>query len=207
MEASLNFPTETPLTEDLLLNCIENGMSHFKDEEVRAIMEMTSIKTFKKGTILLHEGEIPSKCFYNYKGCVRQFYLKDGEERTTSFFTENQSVTSTAISTGGRKQGSKYYLECIEDTTLSIASHEQELELFKQFPKFETLCRIETERELTQYQEKLAYYIMTSPEERYLNLLNNRSELINRVPLYQLASYIGIKPETLSRIRKRILMK
>jgi hypothetical protein len=56
-------------------------------------------------------------------------------------------------------------------------------------------------------QEKLASYIINSPEDRYLDLLKNRPDLLDRVPHYQLASYLGIKPESLSRIRKRIMVK
>jgi CRP-like cAMP-binding protein len=71
----------------------------------------------------------------------------------------------------------------------------------------ETLNRMGVEMELQKNQEAFAQFIMLGPEERYLNLLNNRPDLLDRVPQYQLASYLGITPESLSRIRKRIIKK
>jgi len=79
--------------------------------------------------------------------------------------------------------------------------------MYKRFPMLESLSRISLQEELHNYQEMLATYITTSPEERYLNVLKYRPELLNRVPQYQLASYLGVTAESLSRIRKRIMLK
>ena len=92
----------------------------------------------------------------------------------------------------------------MEDSTLVVCYPDRAEAMFKRFPKFESLCRILTEEDLGKTQEAFATFVISSPEERYLNLLKNRPGLINRVPQYQLASYLGIKPESLSRIRKRI---
>ena len=186
--------------ENLLLVCMISA--RLQDDEIRFLLDTISIKTFKKGTLLLQEGQRPTECYHNIKGCIRQFYLKEGEEKTTFFYTEDQSINAN-----GNDRPVKYYLECIEDTIVSVVSHEKEKELFRKFPRFESLSRMEMEKRISDYQEMLATYIMTSPEERYLNLIKTRPELLDRVPLYQLASYIGIKPETLSRIRKRIMSK
>jgi len=86
-------------------------------------------------------------------------------------------------------------------------TQENELELFRRFPRFESLSRRALEEKLGNYQQMLANYIIKSPEERYIDLLENRPELLGRVPHYQLASYLGVKPESLSRIRKRIIQK
>jgi CRP-like cAMP-binding protein len=96
------------------------------------------------------------------------------------------------------------YLECIEDCTLGLIPYEIEKELLSNFPRLETFARINLEQELVNYQEMLATYIISNPEQRYVNLLNRNAQLLQRVPLYQLASYIGVKPESLSRIRSRI---
>jgi len=76
--------------------------------------------------------------------------------------------------------------------------------MYRLFPSIESLCRIETEKKLGQFRELMAFYLASSPEERYLNLLNTRPNLLTRVPQYQLASYLGVKPESLSRIRGRL---
>jgi len=172
------------------------------DEEQKAVDKLNAVRNFKKGTVLLREGEINSDSFYILTGCVRQYCLIDGEEKTINFYTEEQTVISTST-TSGRKP-SKYFLECIEDTTLTTTTPEQLKEIYRRFPRFQELCRIITEEELLEYHDMFAKFLTSTPQERYLNLVKTRPDLLNRVPQYQLASYLGVKPESLSRIRKRV---
>lgn len=178
---------------------------HLSEDEIYAIQRQIPIKTFKKGTILLREGQVSKRAFFNIKGCVRSYYLLDGEEKTTFFYLENQFVTSMRSFT--KQLPSTHYFECIEDTTLAILSYDRERALLDAYPKLEVLSRMLLEEELGNYQEMLASYMMDSPEKRYLNLLKYRPELKDRIPQYQLATYLGITPESLSRIRKRISSK
>jgi len=86
-------------------------------------------------------------------------------------------------------------------------SLEKTKEMYRRFPRFEKMCRIKSEEDITKFQEKFSRYISSSPEERYVHLLETRPELIDRVPQYHLATYLGMKPESLSRIRKRLASK
>lgn len=160
------------------------------------------IKCYNKGSILLEEGKIANECFFIIKGCIRSFYLKDGEEKTTEFFTEEQAVVPSVY---GKKTPSEYYLECIEDTIAGVGTPELETEMYQKFPQIESLNRALGEAIMAKYQDTFAEFKMSSPEERYLNLLKNRPDLIQRAPQHQIASYLGITPESLSRIRKRII--
>ncbi len=196
----------TPADAPSLLDSINEirGAFAMSPEELQAIKDDFPIKMLKKGTFLLREGQVASKCFYIYKGLVREYYLMDGEARTTAFYMEGDSLSSYASRM--YKTPAKHYWECMEETTVSICTENAEKELFRQFPRFESLCRIGVEELFSQYQETMALYMISSPEERYLHLLKNKPELLDRVPQYQLASYIGVKPESLSRIRGRIRM-
>jgi CRP-like cAMP-binding protein len=169
-------------------------------EENEAIAKTIVIKKYKKGTLLQREGQLSSNCFYLFKGCVREYYLMNGEEKTTEFYVEGDSLSSN------RKEGTPatHYWECIEDVTVSFCSSEQEKAMYRRFPRLESVCRMQLEAKLGKYQEKMAFYLYSSPKERYLYLLKNRPELLERVPQYQLASYIGVTPESLSRIRGRV---
>ena len=171
-------------------------------EEIQRIVAEVTIKTVKKGSFLLREGQIPQVCYHVFKGCVREYYLVDGEEKTSEFYLEGDSI-SDDLSKIERRPSRKYW-ECLEDTTLSVFTQAQEEKMYRLFPRIESLCRIETEKKLGQFRELMAFYLASSPEERYLNLLNSRPNLLTRVPQYQLASYLGVKPESLSRIRGRI---
>jgi len=82
-----------------------------------------------------------------------------------------------------------------------------EAEINSKFPKFETLCRIFSEELLAKQQIDFDEFKISSPEQRYLNLLQSRPDLIQRVPQHQLASFLGIKPQSLSRLRARIFGK
>ena len=102
---------------------------------------------------------------------------------------------------------SEYFISCVEDTILTVANTDIGVELFTKFPKFQLMCRILSEELLAIQQINFDDFKISSPEQRYLNLMQNRPDLIQRVPQQQLASYLGIKPQSLSRLRARILEK
>ncbi|MCG8329699.1 MAG: Crp/Fnr family transcriptional regulator [Chitinophagales bacterium] len=177
----------------------------FKQEEINAIVENTQVEFFKKGSILLREGEVCEKCYFVLSGCVRQYQLVDGVEKTTAFFTEEQAAV--LYSSYMNRKPSEHYLACIEDCILTTGTREQEQQLHKQYPKLEYLVHTLMPHDYLKIQERLSSLINHTPEERYLILMEDQPELMNRVPLHQLASYIGVTPESFSRIRKRILIK
>ncbi|WP_147676925.1 Crp/Fnr family transcriptional regulator [Algibacter pacificus] len=158
----------------------------------------------KKGDILLKENEKSNKGYFVLKGCIRQYYNVDGNEKTTAFYTELEGLTPTCVVT---KEVSEYYISCVEDSILLMSTPEMEKEVFEKFPKFEKLCRILAEENLSKQQIDFDRFKISSPEERYLNLLNNRPDLIQRIPQHQLSSFIGVKPQSLSRIKARIVEK
>ncbi len=190
--------------ENLLVKYVSKSLS-LSEEEINAIEQEIVIRDFRKGTILLREGEVSTKCYFNLKGLVRQYYLVDGEEKTTAFFAEEQAVNS--FESASQRIPSKHYLACVEDCTLVVGDLSTETDFLERFPRLEILVRMMVDQDFGKQQEMLASYIITSPEERYLKLLESPYNLIQRVPQYQLAGYLGITPESLSRIRKRILVK
>lgn len=102
---------------------------------------------------------------------------------------------------------SKLYYECLENTIVTVGTPEMENEMYAKHPQLETLSRIVGNRIMANYQEELVDFKHSSPEQRYLKLLETRPDLFQRVPLNLIASYLGMKPESLSRIRKRLLLK
>tara|TARA_R110000765_G_scaffold222003_1_gene326096 strand:- start:20163 stop:20738 length:576 start_codon:yes stop_codon:yes gene_type:complete len=172
------------------------------EKESTAFIECIPIISFEKGTILLREGQISRDSYFVIEGCVRKYYIIDGEERTTEFYVEDESLASLQSYTN--KTPVNHYFECVEDCRLAILNYDKEQELFERVPKYEALCRMSMENDFGEQQEALAKFITSSPEERYKNLLETRPDLLQRVPQYHLASYLGVKPESLSRIRKRL---
>jgi CRP-like cAMP-binding protein len=170
------------------------------DEEIQIIEDLKLIATYKKNTILLSEGEWAKECYFVLKGCVRSYYLIDGVEKTTEFYTEQQGIVPTAYVT---KRPSEYYLACIEDCVLSLGTKNDLL--IEKIPKLKTLILQMNSEMLVEKQLTFDHFKNSSPEVRYKRLMETRSELFGRVPLNQLASFLGITPESLSRIRRRVL--
>ncbi len=186
-----------------LLCYFENKYS--LSEEEKEALKNIPFEEHKKGTVLLKEGQYSSKCYFVLKGCIREYYLKHGEDITTNFYTEFQVAFDAEVFSKGKP--SKHYLECLEDTTVTYGTPESEKRMNEQFPNIEKIGKSETEKILTDKNRRTNTFVIMSPEERYLDLLENRPDLIQRVPQYQLASFLGIKPESLSRIKKRIIKK
>jgi len=177
-------------------------MTTLTDEERTSIKDSFPIKKFDKKHLLLKEGNIAKDAYYVIEGCIREYELKDGDEITTSFYTENQSAIN--FSSQVNQTPSTKFFECVEETIVAILNGEKEKELYEKHPRFEKFCREGMEQMMGDQQSSMSVYISLTPKERYLKFIKERPNLINRVPQYQIASYLGIKPETLSRIRKKL---
>ena len=189
--------------KNILFDFISKYVS-LTEEEKNAIISLDIFHSVKKGTTLLEAGQKSKESYFVLKGCIRTYYVLDGEEKTTGFYTEMEVLTPPCVIS---KTPSEYYISCSEDTILTISNADMEAEINGKFPKFETLCRILSEELLAKQRMDFDAFKTSSPEQRYLSLLQKRPDLIQRVPQHQLASYLGIKPQSLSRLRSRILEK
>jgi CRP-like cAMP-binding protein len=173
------------------------------DAERRRLAEELPVKEFRKGAVLLRQGDVPRACYFILEGCVRQFSLtEEGGETSIEFFTEEEAVLIFGSQAEGRP--SEYSLACVEDSLILVGALDGIPAMFAKYPKLVSITRRMMERDFAKTQADFATFKALSPEARYRSLLERRPELLERVPHYQLASYIGVAPESLSRIRKRI---
>ncbi len=170
--------------------------------EKKAISEDIDIRNFNKKEILLKEGQLAHDNYFVLKGCVRQYIIKDGTERITNFYTDEDWIFP-AIGQAAQHH-STFYLECVQDSVLVIANEKEGSEFMKTNPKFQELSQMILEKEILKQQRHFTEYQNSTPEERYINLLEKSPNLIQLISQIQLSSYIGVKPESLSRIKKRI---
>ncbi len=197
-------PSDSPQTmQDILFDFISKYVS-LTEEEKDTIISLDIFRSVKKGTILLEAGQKSKDSYFVLKGCIRTYYDLQGEEKTTAFYTEMDALTPPCVI---NKTPSEYYVSCVEDTILTVSNSDMELEVNRRFPKFETMCKVFAEELLAKQRIDFDAFKTSSPEQRYLNLLESRPDLIQRVPQHQLASYLGMKPQSLSRLRARILEK
>jgi CRP-like cAMP-binding protein len=174
-------------------------------EETKVLAESMVVLNFSKNDYLVKEGQLANDTYFILEGCVRQFKIIDGNDITTNFYAEEQWIISLENFEG--KTASKFNLICMEDTSVVIGNEQKGQELFKQFPRFETISRQIMETVFMEQQNLMASYITDKPEQRYLKLMETRPDILQRVPQYDIATYIGVKPESLSRIRRKLYKK
>ncbi|WP_192703224.1 Crp/Fnr family transcriptional regulator [Paenibacillus sp. OAS669] len=175
----------------------------FSEEEQQVIASEIQVDEYKKGSILLRQGDIPTKCYFILKGCIRQYAVDaSGREVTSNFYTEEQAVV--IYNEHSESKSSNYMLTCLEDCVLVVGNLATINDTYNKYPQLESMTNRMTVEIFGSVQEDFANFIASSPEERFKSLLHKRPGLIDRVPQHQLASYLGVTPESLSRIKKRI---
>lgn len=195
------------MTNTVMQNALFDFISKYislSEDEKSAIISLDIFRTIKKGTILLKEGQRSNEGYFVLQGCIRTYYIINGEEKTTAFYTEMEGITPNCVLS---KEPSEYFISCVEDAIITVSDPDMEAAIFEKFPRFETLCRVLSEQLLAKKQSSFDEFKTSSPEQRYLNLLQYRPDLLQRVPQHQLASYLGITPQSLSRLRTRIMEK
>lgn len=159
-------------------------------------------------TVLLEEGEISKKLFIIEKGCIRVWFNNNGKDLTTQFFFENQSVAS--IESFMKKFPSPVVIETIEPSVvwwIHKNDLDKILEEIKEIPELrDRLIHMLFQRTFD-YMKYFVSFIKDSPAQRYLNLIKERPQIIQRVPQHYIASYLGVTTVHLSRIKSKLLQK
>ena len=115
--------------QDILFNFISKYISLTEDEK-NAILSLDLFRSVKKGTILLKEGQKSKDGYFILKGCIRKYYIINGEEKTTDFFTEMEALTPHCVT---NKAPSEYFISCVEDTILTVADPDIGVEVNAKF--------------------------------------------------------------------------
>jgi len=160
-------------------------------------------KEFKAKATILREGNIAADIYFIKSGLLRTYHLQDGKEINTYFACDGQfiSIFSSFIS----QTPSLEYLEAIEDSTVYSLSFEMLSELYKVSSKFEKLGRILAEKNYLCVIDRTLTMQTKTAKEKYLDFIKNYDKkIVQRVPQHQIASFLGIAPESLSRVRKEI---
>lgn len=182
---------------------LEKLIEKLKEDETRWLMFQGAFvpRQVPARTILLYEGEISGYLHYVVKGCLREWFNKDGKDITFQFFFEGQAVASIDSFLNG--EPSLYTIESIEPSTLVSISKDVFEKIQEISPEFSDGFNKVMYQRFRNYANLFLSRIKDTPEERYNDLLINHPEIIRRVPQHYIASYLGITPISLSRIRNR----
>lgn len=193
---------------DPIIHIIQNVSVHISlnEKEKEFFASLLEPLTLKRKQLLLERDEICRHSTFVNKGCLRGFtYDRNGMEHVVSFASEGWWIADM-YSLISQKQGVQT-IEAIEETeVLRLSKDNQEL-LYREVPKFERFFRILIENSLVAYQQRLIDNLSLTAEERYLKLSKQHPSLIHRLPLKQIASYIGVTPEYFSKMRNRLLLQ
>jgi CRP-like cAMP-binding protein len=189
---------------DVLINYFEQYVS-LTEAEKKVVRKEVAVKSFPKNVLLLREGAISRAFYFVIKGSVRLFYNTDLTEKTGFFYTENTFVSSYESFT--KQVPARHNFQTMETSLLAVFTPENVQKLLSASSRFDLLARIMMEEELAVCQSIISSFVTLNAEQRYLQLLEEHPQLFQRIPQHQIATFIGVSAETLSRIRKRISTK
>jgi CRP-like cAMP-binding protein len=184
-----------------LLNSMQN-LILLSPAEIDTITSLFREKTYKKGEFFLEEGRICKQVGFIVKGLMRYYINHDGEEKTYEFSQENEYVCNYE-SFLPQKPSSKI-IQALEDSDVLVISHADLQLLYASIREGERFGRIAIEAVFVKLLQDLSSFYTETPEARYERFLKNHAGLQQRISQYHVASYVGVKPQSLSRIRKRI---
>jgi len=184
-----------------LLNSIQNLVT-LSLSEVGTVKSLFKEKSYKKGDFFLEEGRICKHVGFVAKGLMRFYINHDGEEKTYGFSKENDYVCNYE-SFLPQKPSTKI-IQALEDSLLFVISYDDLQILYTSVSEGERFGRIAIEAVFIQMLKDLSSFYTETPQLRYERLLKNHPDLQQRISQYHIASFVGVKPQSLSRIRKRI---
>jgi CRP-like cAMP-binding protein len=179
----------------------------FTDEEWQLFHQHLQYKTIKKKTFLIEAGQVCNEVGFIISGSVRLYTVKDGEEITGYFCLDHEFISS--YKSFLTRQPSITYIQALENTQLITFTHAGLQEMLKNEKlayKMERFGRLIAEQLICCFEDRMAAFIIQTPEERYLQLLNSGTIIMQRIPQHYIAQFLGITPVSLSRIRKRICL-
>jgi len=187
-------------------------IEHFKnylplgENEIEELEKRSIIRRVKKRQLLLSEGDICNCYTFVVEGCFKMYKVDEqGKEHNLQFAMENGWIAD--LGSFYSEEPSELYIEAIENSQIIQLKKEDMLFFFTHFHKFDRNFRVLVENAFIQMQRRVLQNISSTAEERYLDFLQKHPDLFNRISNVQIASYIGVTPEFLSKIRKEIISK
>ncbi len=173
------------------------------DEEFPACTSFMTPKRLRKGAYLVQEGEVSKYLAFVTRGCLRSYGVdKKGEEHVVQFALEGWWITDL-YSFLTEKPG-EYYIDALEESDALLMDRSSYEQLCTTLPKFERYFRILLQNNYIATHRRVLSSISLSVEEQYLQMVEEHPEIVRRVAQRHIASYLGITPEALSRIRGRM---
>lgn len=192
--------------EKLILSSFEktlNSILTFPDEQLKKIIAISKIKKIRKDNCYIREGETPKSFAYVFRGLFRYYYIdKKGNDFTKGFFFENSFISSYSAMIQNRE--SYFSIEALEDAEIIEIDYEKWKALLSNELVWHKLLLALIEKGYCIKESREREFLLFSAEERYKSFLKSFSDQQKRIKQHFIASYLGISPVSLSRIRKNL---
>ncbi|MGE0589249.1 MAG: Crp/Fnr family transcriptional regulator [Cyclobacteriaceae bacterium] len=180
-----------------------NSFLPLTEEETSELQKRVSQKTVKRRQFILSAGEVCKHYNFIVEGCFKMYKVDEtAKEHNLHFAVENQWITD--IGSFHSEQPSQLYIEAVEPSIVLQISKSDLIHFYEHSIKFNRIFRVMIEDEFVRLQNRLLQTISTTAEQRYLEFIEQYPDLFNRISNVQVASYLGITPEFLSNIRKKL---
>ncbi|MGE9311287.1 Crp/Fnr family transcriptional regulator [Niabella sp. CJ426] len=180
------------------------GLIPLNGEEKELVMELFKPRLYRRRQYILQEGDVCNHINFVVRGCLRMYKIDEkGNTHIIQFASENWWTTDIGSFHG--RTPSELNIDALEDTMLLQISHEHLIALYTKAPKFDRIFRVLIENSYVGLQKRMLQSISSTADERYDLFLNTYAHLLNRLSQTQIASFLGITPEFLSRIRNKRL--
>jgi CRP-like cAMP-binding protein len=189
-----------------ILKAYLRARAAFTDEDFDFIRKMFLLKTIRSGETLQRAGEVAQYASFVARGCLRSYVIDSkGKEHIVQFAPENWWLAdSTSLEAGTPAQ---YFIDAIEDSDVLLIDSPSHEKLVERIPAYAESFRKGLQRRAAAREERIVNTMSRSAEDRYLDFLTTYPSIVTRVPQWMLASYLGVTPETISRIRKKLSRK
>ncbi|OFY83713.1 MAG: hypothetical protein A3F72_12825 [Bacteroidetes bacterium RIFCSPLOWO2_12_FULL_35_15] len=182
-------------------------ISPINEKDWQLFSKYLKLKTYKKGDLFIKEGQLCNHIGFLNKGIARVYYVIDGKEITSYFNAGNRNLFVCSFTSFLSRKPSFENIHFLEDSELLVLEYEQLQDLYDKSPNIQKLGRLMAEYNYVLSMERI-YSLQHSPAiDRYNNMLKIYPGLMNQIPHHYIASYLGITPESLSRIKKKVLKK
>jgi CRP-like cAMP-binding protein len=180
-----------------------NEKVELTEEEQEACKQYFKVKKLRKRQFLLQEGEVCKYVAFVNKGALRRYTVSEkGEEHILQFAFEGWSIADLYSFITGEPSTS--YIDALEDCEVLLMSKQNQEELMNVIPKMQRYFFLNIQNAYVALQRRMTAAISLTADEKYLDLVKTYPHIVQRVPQHMIASYLGISPETLSRLRKQL---
>ena len=198
--------------DDIIHSQIKPLLDYFQkiiplnNEEKQLVTELFKPRLYRKRQYVLQEGDVCNQFNFIVRGCLRMYKIDNkGNTHIIQFASENWWLSD--IGSFHERKPSELNIDALEDTMVLQISHENLVLLYTKAPKFDRIFRVLIENSFVSLQKRLLQNISSTAEERYNSFLDSYSDLTKRLPQTQIASFLGITPEFLSRLRNKQIKK